>query len=637
MHETKGQPAPDRAQILKGQGLVVVRGPSYNATKAPHVLADANPKSNSVPLTIETPSTADDSYVESDDSAHDQSIDDENVDHQNINTNRKSSVSQSRKSLQSNTIIAEDNSKPKKSPAKSFRLKSRKSKNSLKRQPTSENVLQPRNSNAQQTSNLSAQDTSAIPTPPESDHSSEAPEEHIQDHMDNTPKELLAPIMVPRMSGAFPDSKRILSDNRKQSRSLVESPAISSETWLPSDSSQRYEDVEGDNSSGLISMSTVGKEKVIHKATYSPARAPLTMTSPRGVTPALRDASSQSTVSQSMRSRRKSKPYVSSSGTIDTSVPVLASLDSFAMDRLDEEQSYNETGTIPEPAVLSRQISVGVMSDDIQVIDTPALSSKTESNGVASLITPSPREAARQRIHDDPLDLPSATAQPQGIIRRASSTKRKTVSFHTASPTIIEPNLRAPASVPRSALLFKDSWRASDVPRKPISALSNARDSVALAASPIPQTMDTNTISISRQQDRQDSFTSEDTFQERSSRRMSTRVLVKDRNELREASKRQSRAVAAAMADQIKGVPKSAMLAFSENEIELAESFEESEQDSSLSSLRRKSRASKTIRMPEFIPGVVPAPPPPPPFIPDMPRARSIRTPPPPPASPLPH
>lgn len=120
------------------------------------------------------------------------------------------------------------------------------------------------------------------------------------------------------------------------------------------------------------------------------------------------------------------------------------------------------------------------------------------------------------------------------------------------------------------------------------------------------------------------------------------------------SKKRQSMAVRNALSQQIRGVPRSAMLAYAENDVEKEGSGHMSraastvapfndgwfDEDSvgSLPSLkasgdsnrsigqRNRSRSTKSIRLPpQVVPGVVPRPPPPPPFEPAAARMRSVR------------
>lgn len=590
MRGAKGQPSVGRAAILKEQGVVVVRGPSYNVRKVEekeHIIKDDE---RSIQLQVEIPTTIDENFVDSDDV-------DENVD---LNARpRKSTMSNA-----TSSPLKQKVSNVKKTGITHSWIKGRKSRGKMSRRKL--HILRSVSSSEQTSEDLHQQQMSIhhnhnLPSPPASDdlHASQNGDIISLDrHMDNTPQELLAPIMVPRMSGAFDRPP------------IAPSPTMSNDSWVTD--TQRYDDVEGDTSTTFVPMSAVGKEKVIHKVNY-----------PRPQTEEERAEAidmflntTESTIANSHHSKRKSKPFLSGGDSFQSDVPTIeppqpAPLLSPHCDRID---SSDALGSVPDQTMLSRQISLGVMSDDIQVIDS-------DMDEILSIPSPAARAAAKQRTQD----FYSKPVNASGIIRKTSSTKRKTVSFHNASPTIIEPNVRAPSlSVPRGVMLAKETVTA-ELPEKLIPSLLNTRDSVKLTAS--------RTESPQRQGSDNVSLASDDTFADRASKRMSTRV--KDKKELRAASKRQSKAVAAALTDQIRGIPKSAMLAFSENEIELAESFDESDMDSSLSSLKRKSRQSKSVRMPEIVPGVVPRPPPPPPFSPETLRVRSIRKPPPPPTSPL--
>lgn len=414
----------------------------------------------------------------------------------------------------------------------------------------------------------------------------------------------------------------------------------------------------------------------MHKANY-PSRAP---EFPLYAPPSPLHGSSPSE-SNTLRAKRKSKPFLLSDDVAHKPPPLNPPV------TIDER-------ILPPDLPLDSLPTLSPSKRSMPSTD-PAPTREYERPSLAK------QAAARDRIRSDESFPPAVQSvsqskiQPQSIMRRSTSNKRKTVSFHTAAPTIIEPNARAPSySVPRTALLSKEHVKP-EIPIKQRPALRKARDSVKIVSSSVPRSFDTrdDSPSSTEQNSEDDSFAgrpsasqtpaalpdftrpealqtgtprrpsmqniataasssvpehhassenrnmsdfsagSDESFIDRVSRRMSTRV-VKDRNELREASKRQSKAVAEAMASQIRGVPKSAMLAYSENDIVLAESFEDD--DSSRVSLRRKSRQVKSVRMPEFTPGVVPKPPPPPPFAPPPPRTKSWRQPPPPPVSPLP-
>ncbi|PXF44643.1 hypothetical protein BWQ96_05585 [Gracilariopsis chorda] len=674
------------------QPVVVVRGPSYKPhnSSQPRSPSKSNPSTPTRPprpvsLKVESPTTFNENFIDSDDSLTPQ---DENADlnrsnhHSSRSPRRKSSVSSTAMSPTSSSKKSRSKKNRKKSLSKSkssfrIRSKSAKSVNSRKRSKTinrsSRHSSDPSISISdavvsESVSRLPASATnSTIPSPPASDFDEQDMsliEDHIKPHLDNTPAELLAPIRVPRMSHAF-------------SHKPSASPVLSNDSWGPQDSSsqRRYEDVEGDNSSsGLVSFPPVGKGRVVHKANY-PSRAP---EFPLYAPPSPLHGSSPSG-SNTLRAKRKSKPYLLSDSATDN-------------------QTFNPPVTIDER----------VLPADLPVDSLPALSPSKRPMPSAdpaptmeySRPSPAKQAAARDRVRSDesfppPMQSKSQSKiQPQSIMRRSTSNKRKTVSFHTAAPTIIEPNTRAPSySVPRTALLSKEDIKP-ELPIKQRPALRKARDSVKIASSSIPRSFDTrdDAPSSTEQNSEDDSFAehpstgptsgalldfrrpealqtgaprrsatqniamaassaaednslsenrnmsdfsagSDESFIARASRRMSTRI-VKDRQELKEASKRQSKAVAEAMASQIRGVPKSAMLAYSENDIVLAESFEDD--DSSRVSLRRKSRQVKSVRMPEFTPGVVPKPPPPPPFAPPPPRTKSWRQPPPPPVSPLP-
>lgn len=581
----------------------------------------------------------------------------------------------------------------------------------------------------------------------------------MEKHMDNTPKELLAPIVVPRTSAVFGELPYLPTTERPPAPSFGLATEAASTSMLPkgiptdssgnTDLSARFADVDGDFSSGLLALSVNSPaRKLMARANALPPipsldeadddilpslDGPVAMSNPSGSS----GASSSSSTTSGLRAKRKSKPFLLPD-MVGGSVPgALASNDALAL----------------PPAPDAPPMPVPPHSQDAK---------DDAANLFPIPLTPSKLTAARQRIeHGDPHDLPppprTSAHVPTSIMRRASASRRKTVNFSDAAPVIIEPNLRAPSqSVPRSAVLARESGVEAEVPESLVSALSFTRDSVfgggssgmpsvsteafadaeadvttlssAAAYKMTGMTMDgsnskpmatslkaltsaktpkfvasvpemtterrndmnvmngassqmgkTSTAIVAQpgvvtlaQTSRAHSDTSEtssmsttltgavesrassdasSSFQDLSSRRMSRRVSAKDKAAINAARNRQSQAVARAMVEQIRGVPKSAMLAFSEHEVVIdkeedgamsvggiSEDTTESEMSSARDlnlnvrrSVRGSMRASRTVRVPKIVPGVIPAPPPPPPFAPEVSRVRSVRSPPPPP------
>lgn len=646
----KGQTPTDRARALREQGLVVVRGPTHGVCNPagpnhPDPVPDREQRNGvAVPLQVECPTTDDVHYVESDDG-----VVDENVDTANLQRGRRSTVS-GRSSAKLR--------KPKKGRAS-------KQKDHRGRKPTSANLStsKPLMSNSNSSSAVPSgglhRRSDAPPATRTYSSSDQEADEGDDRHARRTPPALLAPIMVPRMSDVF-------DDNGNTVRKLT-SPSVSNDSWGINDCSERFDDVEDDLSSGVVKLSAVGKQKVVHKVALAHSQYEEDeLASLGGGNHDSLGGGASLTAAGGVRNKRKSKPFLPSSTGYDNSAPPVAPDSAY-------DHMPHDLGALP-PAVLSRQISAGVMSDDILIVDTSGddmyqvPSPPTEDNPrvqhegdlfqIPSQSSAAKAAAAQRVKHDDLLHLPRATAAaPAGIMRRASTTnKRKTVSFHDESPVIIEPNLRAPSkSLPRESMLTKSSSETSEykdalgAPRDSFSRLRGVRDSVSLAAhnkppnkmfasippkasaaSAPPKTMDIPRPRMQRELS--DSSGAEEPFRARSSRRMS-RVSSRDKDAIREANKRQSRAVAVAMSEQIRGVPKSAMLAFSENEVLISD--DGLDDDDSDLSVRRSARA-KSIRVPPPVaPGEIPTPPPPPPFQPEAHRVRSVRKPPPPPASPI--
>ena len=613
----------------------MVRGPSYAPAPLP------------VALKVETP---DRPPSESDDA-------DENRDTANLAPPRqtnKSSVLSTRASGKISTRRAKAKAKAKK------RSLPRKSKVKNRSRPPSKPTA-PLSADESTSSARVSQPERRRPDPsPVRTYSSSDAE---TDEPRRTPPALLAPIRVPRMSDVFEDN----GDPR-----FIHSPAVSNDSWALNDCAERFDDIEDDLSSGIVKLASVGKHKVVHKAALAQQRSHEFSDLDDDHHDDTLGGGASVTTARGTRGKRKSKPFLESGNTLDTFddlAPPLAP---------DSAYDHHDSANSLPPVTLSRQISAGVLSDEIQFIDTSGddvyhvpppldLDSRRRQAAADMLQIPSPLASStagpsQRGQHDDLLQLPQAgvggVGVPPSIMRRTSSTanKRKTVSFHDESPVVIEPNLRAPRSLPRESMLTKSSSEASeykdalDGRADSFSGLRGVRDSVSLAAHTKPPnkmfasikprksasaaaSQPPKTLDIPRPRNQRElSDSSEEPFQARSSRRMS-RVSVHDKSAIRAASKRQSRAVAQAMSEQIRGVPKSAMLAFSENEVLISDDALD-EEDSDLSF--RRSARMKSIRMPPtVVPGQVPPPPPPPPFQPETQRVRSVRRPPPPPVSPI--
>lgn len=732
----RGQPSLDRANILKEQGLVVVRGPSAcaPAVSSPDTTASAtggpladgppacppspireplssstiakSPPRTSVPLKVEIPSTADNTFVDSDDEPVDENANVSNIPSSVENTpTRVSKGTPSSRSKRSTGNM-------------SFRLKGRNRKTSRstkgsQRSLTSPILMQP---NTTQEHALESDDCtragddtdqritkrnaygrspSDVPAEPRASQSNTNFEEVLQRAMDHTPQELLAPIVVPRTSVVFGEGL-IVSPNATPTKPSTVSPRSKE-----SSDSQQFVDAE---------------ETPMEPNMPSPLPSP----PPSKPTPRTQcitgdnEGPSSPTTLHSIRSRRKSKPF-----------PPHGKAPS------EEPSTEVRLSPIPAPQPLSREPSLGMLSDGAEDDDENA--DNGEGGKVDSLFpvrSPTSGAASRQRS-EIPIDVSSySRIQParSALARRAAVVgKRKTVSFHDAAPVIIEPDLRAPSlSVPRSVALAKDSpvesqqsigtalWRARDSvtwcrPSIPLVDIGDddddegnsifgndtkrevagniVRDDVVRRLDDLSNAgmnltqhkvvKDGNTVKTSTYQvkvtgggnsddnlirvgqnssldnaqeirKRSDlsnasksdaSLTSsENSFRGRSSVRLSKM----DKAGIQEATRRQSLAVAKAMSEQIRGVPRSAMLAYTENEVVFEEDEMKTIEDedrvtvdgfrSTPSWHGRSSRnAFKSIRVPVFKENEVPPPPPPPPFQPRQLNTRSMRAPPPPP------
>lgn len=641
----------DRAATLKEQGQVVVRGPAHSARFIGNESARNNqepenrPTTKDVVLTVESPTTEGASFVESDDQ-------DENINIDNKQRKLKKSKSNGKRS----GGIAHRSGKGSSGRISNVSVR-RKSNASVGRKPQTERKRKSDLSTGKDSSSVLKISDKSVPRPiVQRTYSSSVEDIAIRVEGRTTPPELLAPIVVPRMSHAF-------------NGSVSESPAISNDSWV-GDSEERFEDIEEDTSSAL-KWSAVGKEKVIHKVDVARAaetHSDFLLTGSPALNPGI-------------RSKRKSKPFLHAQANMDDSTVPEAPDSSYSHLRL--APMLADADTVAR-TMLARQISAGSMSEDIQVVDT--------SEDLCRIPSPARKHATGQRNqHEGLMYLPKASPAgktPPGIMRRPSNTnKRKTVSFHDESPIVIEPNLRAPSrSLPRNVMFSKSSSESGEFqdafgapqeltnsfcardsfsipsaqPRSNSSALyspsksSRAEDPASLgidggvsklpapansaplqsklATATIPRTLDIPRSRMYREYS--DSSGTEDSFHLHSSRRI-TRVSSKDKIAIREASKRQSQAVAKALSEQIRGVPKSAMLAYEENDVIISDDGGDFDDEDSDFSFRRKSRQSKVIRAPVVVPGEVPPPPPPPPFVPEVPRIRSVRRPPPPPVSPL--
>lgn len=285
--------------------------------------------------------------------------------------------------------------------------------------------------------------------------------------------------------------------------------------------------------------------------------------------------------------------------------------------------------------------------------------------------------------------------QRQAAPMRASPQKRKTVSFRPDRPVVIEPNLRdrspaqvaAPIATGKKRLVSalrstpKPPTRAELAAKRVEEAERRQRDRSDVIHSPgssfgslqrigvaspnssfnslprnvgnpsgsAPNLFSSLPRNIGKQQPTaspNSSFASlPDASAQRRSKRESTRGVAPE-----ELSRRRSAAVANALSQQIRGVPKSAMLAYDEHdEDEETESDIEDEENINVNqlggqlyngrgvrgSLRHRARSVSTREMrfpPDVIPGQVPEPPPPPPFAPQDTRVRSVRRAPPPPS-----
>lgn len=247
--------------------------------------------------------------------------------------------------------------------------------------------------------------------------------------------------------------------------------------------------------------------------------------------------------------------------------------------------------------------------------------------------------ASPPRRHADKREQVFGNAEEPGsgrLVRRARN-NRKTVSFRTEKPVVIEPNLRDRRVTPDRPLV--SALRSK--PKPPTTA--ELRD--------LPKAPPLSHGSSSANSSPNSSFGSLPNRDSRKSIRLAPE----------EVTRRRSMAVAEALAEQIRGVPRSAMLAYDEHnqsgsssdeeyvdaqddrmDIDSAFAHEDSSSGSwarlnqmpSRGSLRPRARSSRPLKLPPQInPGEVPEPPAPPPFAPAPTRVRSVRKAPPPPSA----
>lgn len=263
-------------------------------------------------------------------------------------------------------------------------------------------------------------------------------------------------------------------------------------------------------------------------------------------------------------------------------------------------------------------------------------------------ISPGPEENRYADYSDsEGGSMPSASLVPIGRSGSKKTTRappRKTVSFRVDKEVVIEPNLRERRHQPSSSLprgigsgrmLVSALKKQSSLPReasrpslasgKPlVSALRKTQAIASPIESPRASPLPGPRVSFTDLNPNSSFLSASSSFDSLPVRRGSARLDP-------EQSRRRSKAVAEAMIEQIKGVPKSAMLAYAEHEPE-DDMSGELPTVQLRGSLRPRARSGRSMRLPPvFTPGVVPPPPPPPPFAPEPTRVRSVRMPPPPP------
>lgn len=459
----------------------------------------------------------------------------------------------------------------------------------------------------------------------------------LHEVLTRTPPALLAPIVVPRMSAVIDEPPRVLDAPR------THSPSISMDSWAPSDSTARFDDVEEDRSSGFLALTPLRQQPEVEKCANGHDDTPIPSIR-RGELPpiveddALFQSSGSLNAQAGLRNKRKSKPFPPSFPGYDSGDPDISPSSAYSGSVPSTIDDFAPADLAIPKASQIRLESIGASSEEVTV-------AKTTAEDLFRIHPPTTNTANNQRLdHANLAFIPQKdpAAGPSGIVRRASTcTKRKTVSFHKEAPVIIEPNLRAPSrSLPRDVMLsrepddepeFKD---ALDVSLDSFSAM-RIRDSVKLATSIIPSGLPTMDIPRRTNRELSDSSGGEDSFA-----RMSrvARVSFRDKDAIREASKRQSQAVAKAMSQQIRGVPRSAMLAYADNEVVLSDDNNEEVKPIKVTAgghLSFRRRSTKSIREPPRVEaGKVPVPPPPPPFVPEPGRVRSnLRKAPPPPSA----
>lgn len=258
----------------------------------------------------------------------------------------------------------------------------------------------------------------------------------------------------------------------------------------------------------------------------------------------------------------------------------------------------------------------------------------TEPSPLVSPVKP-PLPSSSKKPSTTSITRPSALSSRKSS--KGSYPARKTVSFREEKPTIIEPNLKSPAEkAAASAAELSDSledprYGLTGASAEDLSARRQPRSSMSFDERMAAQK---GTEAATPQNDQPQSLSADD---------------------LRAMKKRQSMAVRDAISQQIRGIPRSAMLALAESEmseeqqnidreshvepltddwfndmsptssrIRKMSEAEPTNRDSYMS--RSRARSTKSIRLPpEIRPGQAPPPPPPPPFEPTRNTVKSIR------------
>lgn len=452
-----------------------------------------------------------------------------------------------------------------------------------------------------------------------------------QAHHDDTPKELLAHIPVPRLS-------------------MRGDPEMSQETLLSIDSWRESAAVVREGSrSGKDEYDGGDVGETFHDAVSIHATSSVQRARRKSKAPEVAPKN-QNPARRAGKSPRKSKAKPPPS---------------------DGSSGKNAVAASKKSRANSRQRSIGSKATNIpEDVEAAVAEAPLPPVRSAAAQLASQQRVLTDKLYDDPPRTTGVMRSASGGVSNMRSSKRKTVSFREEKPVIIEPNLRerVPSkSVPRDTMYNSGSSKLASALRTPRVAVDDFGGSEGSLDVPSPSSpyssssrlggdlgprssmMFAEQVAMIEAEDNLPPKPTEaepPALPQSSGKRMSRRsIRNSNKQTVREASRRQSKAVAEAMAQQIRGVPRSAMLAFSENEVVVEVEVEVSSDEDvhstedSGNSMSFKPRARSSVRNsrarsirapPVVVPGVVPRPPPPPPFAPEVSRVRSVRRAPPP-------